>query len=173
MGHEDVAILNGGLRKWKAEGRPLEDGPARPRQSRHFSPRADLSLVRDKADVSALIGSKATQIVDARSAGRFKGTDPEPRKGLRSGHIPGSRNLPFTTLVNADGTLKPRAEIRAIVAAAGIDLQKPVVATCGSGVTAGVIAFALAQIGAPATAVYDGSWSEWGLEEAGTPVEKG
>lgn len=173
MGHEDVAVLNGGLKKWKAEGRPLEDGPAPPRQPRHFTARANASLVRDKEDVLGLIGSATTQIVDARAAGRFAGREPEPRKGLRSGHIPGSRNVPFGTLLNPDGTMKPPAELARIIQAAGVDPQKPVVASCGSGVTAGVVALALAMIGAPNAAVYDGSWTEWGHEDAGTPVETG
>lgn len=173
MGHEDVAVLNGGLKKWKAEGRPLDDGPAAPRQPRHFTARANASLVRDKGDVLGLIGSSTTQILDARAAGRFAGRDPEPRKGLRSGHIPGSKNVPFGTLLNPDGTMKPPAELEKIISAAGVDPQKPVVASCGSGVTAGVVALALAMIGAPNAAVYDGSWTEWGHEDAGTPVETG
>lgn len=173
MGHDDVAVLNGGLKKWKAEGRPLEDGPAPVRQPRHFTARADASLVRDKQDVMGLLGSPTVQIVDARGAGRFAGRDPEPRKGLRSGHIPGSKNVPYSTLLNADGTMKPPAELAQIIAAAGVDPQRPVVASCGSGVTAGVVALALAMIGAPNAAVYDGSWTEWGHEDAGTPVEKG
>ena len=149
MGHEEVQVLNGGLKKWKAEGRPLEDGPPRRRTERHFTARLNAGLVRDVGDVKALIGSKAAQIVDARAAARFEGTVPEPRQGLRSGHIPGSRNVPFASLLNADGTLKPAAELRAIFAKAGVDPGKPVVASCGSGVTAGVIALALAHARPP------------------------
>lgn len=162
MGHEDVAVLNGGLKKWKAEGRGLTDEPAPQRQPRHFTPRANAALVRDADDVKALIGHARVQIVDARAAPRFAGSVPEPRAGLRSGHIPSSVNVPFTTLLNADGTLKAAAELRQVFKAAGVDIERPVVASCGSGVTAGVIAFALAQLGRPDTAVYDGSWSEWG-----------
>jgi thiosulfate/3-mercaptopyruvate sulfurtransferase len=162
MGHDDIAVLNGGLKKWKAEGRALEDGKALPRTPRHFTPRANAALVRDAAEVKALIGDRNVQIVDARAAGRFAGTAPEPRAGLRSGHIPSSKNLPVTNLLNPDGTLKSAAVLAAEFKAAGIDVGRPVVASCGSGVTAGVIAFALAQIGAPDAAVYDGSWSEWG-----------
>ncbi len=173
MGHEDVAVLNGGLKKWKAEGRPVTDEVTQLRTPRHFTGRLIAELVRDKDDVQGLIGSKTTQIVDARSAGRFAGTVPEPRAGLRSGHIPSSKNVPFGSLLNPDGTLKPASELTSIFKAAGVDAAKPVVATCGSGVTAGVIALALAQLGQTNAAVYDGSWSEWGLEDAGTPVATG
>ena len=172
MGHEEVRILNGGLKKWKAEGRPLEDGEPRPRQQRHFSARLNAELVRDVADVRGLIGSKAVQIVDARAAARFEGSVPEPRAGLRSGHIPGSRNVPFATLLNANGTLKPAAELEAIFAKAGVDPARPVVASCGSGVTAGVVALALAVLGRTNAAVYDGSWTEWG-GDASLPIETG
>jgi thiosulfate/3-mercaptopyruvate sulfurtransferase len=172
MGHDDVAVLNGGLKKWKAEGRPLEDGPPRPRSQRHFTSRFNAALVRSADEVKGLIGNGKVQIVDARAAGRFSGTAPEPRQGLRSGHIPSSKNLPYANLLNPDGTLKDEAGLRAAFAAAGIEIGKPVVASCGSGVTAGVIAFALAQLGAPDTAVYDGSWSEWG-SRTDLPIETG
>src|SRR5262245_16145920 len=131
MGHNDVAVLNGGLKKWKAEGLPLEDGAPTPRTPRHFTPRFHGELVRDVAEVEALIGSPVAQIVDARSAGRFAGTDPDPRPGLRKGHIPGSRNVPYASLLNPDGTLKSEAELRAVFAAAGVDAGRPVVASCG------------------------------------------
>ena len=172
MGHTDVAVLNGGLKKWKAEGRSREDGRPAPRSERHFTPRFHAEFVRDVHDVKALIANPAVQIVDARSAGRFEGTAAEPRAGLRSGHIPGSRNVPFTTLLNGDGTLKPVAELRRIFSEAGVDTARPVVASCGSGVTAGVVALALAMIGRPDAAVYDGSWTEWGADQ-GLPIETG
>jgi thiosulfate/3-mercaptopyruvate sulfurtransferase len=158
MGHKDVAVLNGGLRKWKAEGRPLEDGRPVPRTARHFTPLKDNDLVR--------------QIVDARPAGRFEGRDPEPRPGLRSGHMPGARNVPSSKILNDDGTLKSRDELIAIFKAAGIDPAKPVVTTCGSGVTAAMLSFALAVIGQTNAPVYDGSWAEWGREN-GLPVATG
>ena len=162
MGHDDVAVLNGGLKKWKAEGRAITDEPPRPRQPRHFTPRFNSALVRDADEVKSLIGHATTQIIDARAAPRFAGSVPEPRAGLRSGHIPSSRNVPFTNLLNKDGTLKDEAGLRAAFTDSGVDINRPVVASCGSGVTAGVIAFALAQLGRPDTAVYDGSWTEWG-----------
>ncbi len=172
MGHTDVRVLNGGLKKWKAEGRPLEDGEPRRRSERHFTAMLNAELVRDVGDIKGLIASKAAQIVDARAAGRFEGTVPEPRKGLRSGHIPGSRNVPFASLLNADGTLKPAAELEAIFARAGVDTGRPVVASCGSGVTAGVVALALAVLGRADAAVYDGSWTEWGADPS-LPIETG
>lgn len=172
MGHEEVRVLNGGLKKWKAEGRVLEDGAPRARSERHFTAMLNAGLVRDAADVKGLIASKAAQIVDARAAARFEGGVPEPRAGLRSGHIPGSRNVPFASLLNPDGTLKAAAELRAIFAKAGVETGKPVVASCGSGVTAGVVALALAVLGRTDAAVYDGSWTEWGADPA-LPIETG
>jgi thiosulfate/3-mercaptopyruvate sulfurtransferase len=173
MGHEDVAVLNGGLKKWKAEGRPLSSEPARHRSERHFTPRFNAALVRDMADVTSALASRAEQVVDARSAERFVGAAKEPRQGLRSGHMPGARNVPFASLINDDGTVKPADELRAIFAAAGVDMTRPIVTSCGSGVTAGVLALALALIGHPDAAVYDGSWTEWGDEASGGTVVTG
>jgi thiosulfate/3-mercaptopyruvate sulfurtransferase len=177
MGHRDVTVLDGGLKKWRAEGRALTDEPPRARTHRHFTPRFNAELVRDKDDMLALLKVPPVvtfaQIVDARAAGRFDGSVPEPRAGLRSGHIPGSRSVPISSLLNADGTVKPVAELAALFAAAGVDPRLPVVATCGSGVTACAVALALAQLGHPNTAVYDGSWTEWGDAGAGTPVATG
>lgn len=172
MGHDDVAVLNGGLKKWKAENRPLEDGTPPKRSPRHFTPRFNAALVRSIDEVKALIGHPTTQIVDARAAQRFEGAVAEPRPGLRSGHIPSAKSVPFTTLLQPDGTLKTAAELRKIFADARVDIDKPVVASCGSGVTAGVVAFALAMLGRPDTAVYDGSWVEWGANPA-LPIETG
>ncbi|MBU2532756.1 MAG: 3-mercaptopyruvate sulfurtransferase [Alphaproteobacteria bacterium] len=170
MGHEDVAVLDGGLRQWKAENRPTTNEPPPKRTERHFTARFNAALVRDLDDVKGIVASGSEQIIDARAAARFRGEVAEPRKGLRSGHMPGAINIPFPTLLNDDGTLKSAEELKEVFASAGVNLQKPVTASCGSGVTAGVIALALALIGHPDTAVYDGSWSEWGHEDAGTTV---
>ena len=170
MGHEDVAVLNGGLKKWKAENRPVTDEPPPPRSERHFTPRFNSALVRDLDDVRRIIATGTEQVVDARAAARFRGEVAEPRKGLRAGHMPGACNVPFTDLLQDDSTLKPIEDLRARFEQAGVDLSKPITTSCGSGVTAGVLALALALLGYPDTAVYDGSWSEWGHEDAGTEV---
>jgi thiosulfate/3-mercaptopyruvate sulfurtransferase len=161
FGHDAVAVLDGVLRKWRAEGRPVESGtPATP--ARTFKAAFRPELVRDLDAMRANLVSRAAQVLDARSAGRFAGTEPEPRPGLRGGHIPGSLNLPYDTLYNQDGTLKADDQLSAAVRAAGVDLSRPVVATCGSGVTASVLALVLYILGHRDVAVYDGSWSEWG-----------
>ena len=172
MGHQDVAVLNGGLKKWKAEGRPIEDGPPVPRTARHFTPLLNGSLVRDLDDMKGYVARGDMQIVDARPKARFEGTDPEPRPGLRQGHIPGSRSVPSTTILNADGTLKSKPELEKIFRDAGIDPHDPVVTTCGSGVTASMLSLALAVIGQTNAAVYDGAWAEWG-QDNGLPIETG
>lgn len=172
MGVEDVTVLNGGLPKWKREGLPLESGEPRIRSTRHFTSRRNADLVRDLADMKALLRDHSAEIVDARSADRFAGRGPEPRPGLRSGHIPGAHNLPYGRLLKQDGTLKTPAELEALFHAAGVDLTKPVVTSCGSGITASVLALALAEIGHRRTAVYDGSWSEWGADQS-LPLETG
>ncbi|MGI9382007.1 MAG: 3-mercaptopyruvate sulfurtransferase [Methyloligellaceae bacterium] len=166
MGVDEVAVLNGGLAKWKSEGRPLEDGPPAHRTERHFTSRRKAELVRDRDDVLAITGNASAQIVDARAAARFEGQVPEPRPGLRAGHIPGSLNLPYDALLNADGTVKSTPQLKALFAGAGVDLSKPVVTTCGSGVTASILALALAILGHRNTSVYDGSWSEWGADDS-------
>ena len=171
FGHREVAVLDGGLDKWRAEQRPLETGAHRPGRAR-FSAVLDSSRVRDLAAVVRNLAEGTEQVVDVRAAGRFEGRDPEPRPGLRGGHIPGSRNLPFTDLVNPDGTLLTPDEIRRRVARAGVDVGRRVIATCGSGTTACSLVLALEVIGAPAAAVYDGSWSEWGGGSE-TPLETG
>lgn len=159
MGYQDVFVLDGGLKKWRAEGRPVETAEAAPKPvtvSLAFEP----SLVVDIADVNELLGSGAAQVVDARSAARFRGETAEPRIGLRSGHMPGALNLPFDQVVAADGTLKSADELRAVFS--HIDLARPIVTSCGSGVTAAVLALAAARLGRFDVAVYDGSWTEWG-----------
>lgn len=169
-GHDDVAVLDGGFRKWKAEGRPLESGAARPRE-RHFTARVNSLLVREIDDVRRNLETRREQVIDARSPGRFHGREPEPRQGLRSGHIPGSTNVPFGEMTDpATGTVLPAAAIAAKFGAAGVDIAKPIVASCGSGVSACALALGLHLVGAKQVAVYDGSWTEWG-GRSDTPVE--
>jgi thiosulfate/3-mercaptopyruvate sulfurtransferase len=170
MGVEDVSVLNGGLPKWKRERRPLESGEPLARTARHFTARRNADLVRDVSDVKALLKDKSAGIVDARSPERFAGKTAEPRPGLRSGHIPGALNLPYARLLNEDGTLKSPRELESAFREAGVDLHKPVVTSCGSGITASVLALALAELGHRRTAVYDGSWSEWGADQS-LPIE--
>jgi thiosulfate/3-mercaptopyruvate sulfurtransferase len=161
FGVKDVVILDGGLPKWIAEGRAVEDGPANPR-SRHFTARLDHTLVASLDDVREASAKKSAQIVDARSAPRFRGDEIEPRPGLRSGHIPGSRNLPWTDLI-AEGRLRPASELEKAFADAGFAASGRIIATCGSGVSAAILALALAATGHDRVAVYDGSWAEWGM----------
>jgi len=170
-GLTDSAILDGGLGKWRAEGRPLDAGQSEGRGGA-VSPSAGPMSVRSKADMLANVGSGAEQVLDARGPGRFTGAEPEIRPGMVSGHIPGSCNLPFGQVLNADGTFKDEDGLRAAFAGAGIDLDRPVVTTCGSGVTASVLLFALHLLGKDDVALYDGSWSEWGADPA-TPKATG
>lgn len=171
FGHAPVAVLDGGLPKWRAEGRPLESGTPQP-APRHLTARFHPELVRDLQQMRANLERRVEQVLDARSRGRFAGTEPEFRPGLRSGHIPGSLNFPYDRLFRADdGTLVPRDALRQAFEGSGIDLAKPAVMTCGSGVSAAVLAFGLHLLGRPDVAVYDGSWTEWG-SYPDTPVDR-
>ncbi|MER2508201.1 3-mercaptopyruvate sulfurtransferase [Amaricoccus sp.] len=161
FGKEDVAVLDGGLPKWIAEGRPVDDAAPFPRD-RHFTARRNAGLVRDVTQVAASAKLGDARIVDARSPARFRGDEPEPRPGLRSGHIPGAVNVHYATLLTPSGTLKPAEELRAIFEAAGVDVTKPVITTCGSGISAAILSLALEVVGSRSHALYDGSWAEWG-----------
>lgn len=170
-GFERLAILDGGFDKWQAEGRPVTSGASEAQASR-LLPRPFTGPVIRKDQVIANLGSRAAQVVDARDAGRFTGETVDTVHNLPGGHIPGARNLFYRDLFNADGTLLSDAELRTAFATAGIDLARPIVASCGSGVTASVLLFALHRLGVETAALYDGSWSEWGADPA-TPKETG
>lgn len=162
FGLADAAVLDGGLPKWEVENRPLEDGtPAKP-QERHFTPRLDRTKVKSISDVASAIASKSAQIADARSGSRFRGEEAEPRPGVRAGHMPGARNVHYSTLLNSDGTLKTDKALRDAFEQAGINLARPVITSCGSGVTAAILALGLTELGVKDFALYDGSWTEWG-----------
>jgi thiosulfate/3-mercaptopyruvate sulfurtransferase len=161
MGQTNVAVLDGGFPKWQAEGHPTEDLPPVVRD-RHMTVRVQNGLVRDVTQVSQASKLGDHAIIDARSAGRFRGEEPEPREGLRSGHIPGSKNVPYGSLLNDDGTMKSPKACREIFETAGVDLSKPAITTCGSGVTAAILSLALERMGKTDHSLYDGSWAEWG-----------
>jgi thiosulfate/3-mercaptopyruvate sulfurtransferase len=171
MGKSDVAVLDGGFPKWQAEGREVEDMPPVLRD-RHITVSRQHGLVKDVTQVAHAAKLGEAEIIDARSAARFKGEAPEPRPGLRSGHIPGAKNVPYASLLNPDGTMKPVAELRAVFEAAGVNLSKPAITSCGSGVTAAILSLALERMGHKNHALYDGSWAEWGMYED-LAVEKG
>jgi thiosulfate/3-mercaptopyruvate sulfurtransferase len=169
FGARDVAILDGGLQKWVAEGRPTDSGEPAHREAR-FHPDENRSGVVAKQQI--LSGEVLIPLLDARGQGRFEGTEPDPRPGVEPGHIPGAHNLPFAALYNDDGTFKPAAELRRLFAAAGVDPSQPFVASCGSGVTANSLIFAACLLGHCGNRLYDGSWSEWGADPA-TPKATG
>ena len=162
MGKTDIAVLDGGFAKWKAEGHPVEDTPPVMRD-RHITVSRQNQMVKDVTQVAAASKLGDYTILDARSPGRFRGEEPEPREGLRAGHIPGSVCVHYRTLLNDDGTMKPVDALREVFEATGADLKKPIITTCGSGVTAAILSLALERIGHRNHALYDGSWSEWGM----------
>lgn len=165
FGAYDVAILDGGLAKWKAEGRPLTQGKEALRH-RHFTVWKDEKAVRTKEDMIANLATGAEEVVDARSPARFTGMERDPRPGIAPGHIPGSKNLPYAELFNPDGTYKQGEDLKAAFEGAGIDMERPMVTTCGSGMTAAVVAFGARLLGKKDIALYDGSWAEWGTDPA-------
>lgn len=171
MGHEDVFVLDGGLPKWKREGRPIEDLPPRA-FPRHFTPRPNNALIRDFAQVAHAIEIRSAQILDARSRARFLGKEEEPRQGVRPGHMPGAINIPYTDLTTGDGVLKSVAELRDLLGTHGVNPSKPVITTCGSGITAATLMLALSAAGASQVALYDGSWADWGARKD-APIETG
>ena len=162
MGQNNIAVLDGGLPKWIAEGREVED-LAPVIRDRHMTVRFQNQMVRDVTQVSSASKLGTSQIVDARAAARFRGEAPEPREGMRAGHIPNSRNVPFTDLLNDDKTMKTPDQTRGIFESAGVDLKRPIITTCGSGVTAAVLGLALERMGYDMWSLYDGSWAEWGM----------
>ncbi|MBS0385530.1 MAG: sulfurtransferase, partial [Proteobacteria bacterium] len=172
MGHEDVVVLDGGLPAWERGGRPIETGPPQQRMERHFTARFRADLVRNLNDVQRIVANGGAPILDARPLARFRGDAPEPRAGLRSGHMPGARSVPAGSLVDENGALRSASELRKIFADAGADIARAAVCTCGSGVTAAIIALALARLGRWDASIYDGAWAEWGAHDD-TPVAMG
>lgn len=174
FGHSDVSVLDGGLPKWLAENRPVEDGPAHPKGERHFTARLDNFMVRDLEQMRRNMEKRREIVVDARPAPRFEGEAEEPRPGLRKGHIPNTINLPHSKLLDPQsGTMQPPERLREIFREAGVQPGKPVVTSCGSGITAAVLSLGLRLAGYRDVALYDGSWAEWGHPDTGTPVETG
>lgn len=171
FGIGEAAILDGGLAKWRAEGRETEAGHAVP-PGREFTPGSGVASLRSRQDMLANVDTGAEQVVDARGPARFRGDEPEPRPGMAAGHIPGARNVHYAALFEPDRTLKDDAGLRSAFEDAGVDLGRPVVTTCGSGITACVLAFALDRLGKRDVALYDGSWAEWGIDPA-TPKATG
>ncbi len=169
FGHDDVVVLDGGLPKWLAERKPVADGaPHRP-QERHFTPHFRALMVRNLDDVAKAVAEGTAQMADARSGPRFRGEEQEPRAGVRAGHMPGARNVHYSSVLKSDGTLKSIDDLRSVFTGAGVDLARPVITSCGSGVTSAMLSLALTELGAADHALYDGSWTEWGASDQ--PVE--
>lgn len=173
MGHTDVAVLDGGFNAWRNAGGAVEDLPPHVMSDRHFTVRPRQDLVRNLEQMKDVVDRQAMQVVDARSGPRFRGEVEEPRPGLRRGHMPGALNVYYADLIASDGCLKAADDLRAIFAAAGVDLSRPIVNTCGSGVTAAIVALAQSMAGHDDAAVYDGSWAEWAQADSGGAVETG
>jgi thiosulfate/3-mercaptopyruvate sulfurtransferase len=171
-GHENVRVLDGGLKKWRAEGRAIESGPVKPKPAT-FKAAFDAKRVRSMEQMIGNLAGRTEQVIDARASDRFEGSVAEPRPGLRSGHIPGSRSLPYNKLFDAtSGTMRTLTELRAAFSDAGVKLDAPIVTSCGSGVSAAVLTLALYRLGVENPALYDGSWSEWG-QANGPPISTG
>ncbi|MES2254601.1 MAG: 3-mercaptopyruvate sulfurtransferase [Pseudomonadota bacterium] len=169
MGHEKVAVLDGGMPAWKTAGGAIESGPAQPKTAT-FTARPNGGILRDFGAVKAALGH--TQVLDARSAPRFEGSEAEPRAGLKSGHMPGSANIPYRAVLTSDSKLKDDASLQKLFAEKGVDLRAPIITSCGSGVTAAILMLALEKVGSRQVAIYDGSWTEWGGRDD-TPVATG
>lgn len=172
FGHDNVAVLNGGFPKWIAENHPVETGMVQKPLPNIFNPQFHSQLVIDRNDVKIALAEQSAQVADARGAPRFQGLEAEPRPGVRAGHMPGAANVHYASMLQPDGTMKPTNEIAAIFAIAGVDVAKPIITSCGSGVTAAILTLALTQLGIKSHSLYDGSWTDWG-SAADTDVATG